>query len=111
MIAVCPAPARLLWLYQQTAGSTWTVGYFDPTGSWHEDSTHPTSEHAAGRVHWLNGNHHDPEPAELLARAETEIIRLEQLADRLDASARHWKAVARQKARHARELQRRGLRR
>lgn len=111
MITACPALARLLWLYRRTAEFTWSVGYFDPDGDWHQDSTHSTPGCAARRVHWLNGDNSDLPAADRLALAEVEITRLEQLLTRLDTVARKWEGLARRKARHTRELQRRGFRR
>ena len=49
--------------------------------------------------------------ADRLALAEVEITRLEHLVTRLDTAARKWEGLARRKARHTRELQRRGFRR
>lgn len=33
----------------------WTVGFYDPSGEWHSESDHATSEEAAKRVAYLNG--------------------------------------------------------
>ena len=110
-ITTCPTPARLLWLYLRSADARWRVGYFDPAGCWWEDSSHAAAQAAADRVHWLNGGHPGSEHGELLVRAEFEIIRLDQLLERLDAAARKWESVARRKARHSREMQRRRFRR
>jgi hypothetical protein len=43
------------WIYKQTEPTLWTVGYYDPSGKWHPESDHGTSDEAANRVHWLNG--------------------------------------------------------
>lgn len=33
----------------------WSVGFFTPGGEWVPESDHASSEHAARRVHYLNG--------------------------------------------------------
>jgi hypothetical protein len=40
---------RLVW------GDLYTVGHYDPNGSWIPESDHNTTEEAAARVHYLNG--------------------------------------------------------
>ena len=44
-----------MWVYQRIEAGCYTVGYYDPTGKWHTDSDHATSEEAAERVSYLNG--------------------------------------------------------
>jgi len=46
---------RCVWLYVRTESDLYTVGFYDPEGKWHPESDHNTSDHAAQRVHWLNG--------------------------------------------------------
>lgn len=36
-------------------GTLYTVGFYDPSGKWHAESDHTSSEQAARRVAWLNG--------------------------------------------------------
>lgn len=46
------------WLYIQSEHGRyplWTVGFYDPDGSWIAESDHNTAELAAARVHYLNG--------------------------------------------------------
>ena len=107
----CPAPVRTLWLYRRAEAPGWEVGYFDTSGGWQHDSTHPTPEQAAGRVHWLNGGKTATVDPDLLARAELEIMRLEHLVDQLNHLVRKWQATARRTTRRSRELHRRGGRR
>jgi len=48
------------WVYKRTEANLWTVGYHAPDGTWNTDSDHPSSDAAARRTAWLNGD----EPAE-----------------------------------------------
>jgi hypothetical protein len=43
------------WVYVRSEPGLYTVGFYDPSGTWHPDSDHTDSEAAAKRVHWLNG--------------------------------------------------------
>lgn len=43
------------WIYVETERHLWTVGFYDPRGTWHTDSDHTDREKAARRVHYLNG--------------------------------------------------------
>lgn len=46
------------WVYKRTEFSPfslWTVGYYEPDGTWQPESDHDNPEDAANRVHWLNG--------------------------------------------------------
>lgn len=43
------------WVYIRSEPGLWTVGFYDPSGKWHPDSDHDSSEKAAARVHYLNG--------------------------------------------------------
>jgi hypothetical protein len=38
------------------SSAKYTVGFYDPTGKWHPESDYATTEEAAHRVSWLNGN-------------------------------------------------------
>lgn len=44
------------WVYRQTEPELYTVGFYDPAGTWHTDSDHATKQEAAERVAWLNGS-------------------------------------------------------
>lgn len=44
-----------VWVYVRSDAQLWTVGFFDPNGTWHTDSDHSTRESAAKRAHYLNG--------------------------------------------------------
>ena len=39
----------------QYGSGIWTVGYYDPAGSWVAESDHEDRQEAAARVHFLNG--------------------------------------------------------
>lgn len=49
----------VMWVYRrdyQAGGhEQWVVGFYDPRGEWHPDSSHEVREMAAARVRWLNG--------------------------------------------------------
>jgi hypothetical protein len=45
----------IMWVYIRSEGRLFTVGFFDPAGTWNPESDWPTQEEAAARVHWLNG--------------------------------------------------------
>ncbi len=44
-----------MYVYQRTESGLYTVGFYDPTGTWHAESDHSSKEDAAKRVHYLNG--------------------------------------------------------
>jgi hypothetical protein len=60
------------WVYIRSEPHLFTVGFYDPSGKWHSDSDHDSSEDAAQRVAYLNGGPQEsPEVAALKAeRAE-----------------------------------------
>lgn len=43
------------YVYQSFERGLWTVGFYDPSGKWHPESDHDSTEEAAQRVHYLNG--------------------------------------------------------
>lgn len=43
------------WVYKPTQRNLWTVGFYEPDGTWVAESDHRTADRAAERVHWLNG--------------------------------------------------------
>ena len=43
------------YVYIKSEPGLWTVGFYDPSGKWHAESDHESSEAAANRVHYLNG--------------------------------------------------------
>jgi hypothetical protein len=45
-----------MYVYIRSEPGLWTVGFYDPTGKWQAESDHETSEGAARRVAFLNGN-------------------------------------------------------
>lgn len=47
------------WVYIRSEPGLWTVGFFDPKGTWHPDSDHSSAEAAARRVRSLNGGRSD----------------------------------------------------
>jgi hypothetical protein len=44
-----------MYVYIKSEPGLWTVGFYDPSGKWHPDSDHASTEDAANRVHYLNG--------------------------------------------------------
>ena len=44
-----------VWIYRRTEPGLWTVGFYDPHGTWHPTTDHDTADEAAERCHWLNG--------------------------------------------------------
>lgn len=44
-----------MYVYLQSEPALFTVGFYDPAGTWHPESDHPSREAAAARVAWLNG--------------------------------------------------------
>lgn len=45
-----------MYVYIQSEPGLWTVGFYDPSGNWHAESDHPSTDEAAKRVAWLNGH-------------------------------------------------------
>lgn len=43
------------YVYVESEHNLYTVGFYDPSGKWHPDSDHDSTESAASRVHYLNG--------------------------------------------------------
>lgn len=43
------------WVYIMSEPRLWTVGFYDPSGTFHPDSDHNDRDEAAKRVHYLNG--------------------------------------------------------
>lgn len=43
------------YVYMRTEPSLFTVGHYDPSGTWHPDNDYGSRDAAAARVHWLNG--------------------------------------------------------
>lgn len=52
------------WVYIQSEARLWTVGFYDPNGTWHPESDHESAEEAASRAHWLNGGRERKRQAE-----------------------------------------------
>lgn len=45
-----------MYVYIQSEPRLFTVGFYDPQGTWNPESDHSDSEAAAKRVAWLNGS-------------------------------------------------------
>lgn len=45
-----------MYVYIRTEPGLWTVGFYKPDGTWIPESDHSSTEQAAARVHYLNGN-------------------------------------------------------
>ena len=45
-----------MYVYLKTEKELYTVGFYSPDGKFVPESDHPTSDEAAKRVAWLNGN-------------------------------------------------------
>lgn len=43
------------YVYKSFEPGLWTVGFYQPDGTWYPESDHKSSEEAAKRVAWLNG--------------------------------------------------------
>jgi len=48
-----------MYVYIRSGHELYTVGFYDPKGNWISESDHRSSEDAAKRVAWLNGNRSD----------------------------------------------------
>jgi hypothetical protein len=44
-----------IWVYQSFEVGLFTVGFYDPNGTWHPEGDYEKREDAAKRVHYLNG--------------------------------------------------------
>lgn len=44
-----------MYVYKQTEPSLWTVGFYEPDGTWIAESDHDNPYDAAERVHYLSG--------------------------------------------------------
>jgi hypothetical protein len=56
--------SKLMFVYIQSEPGLWTVGFYNPDGSWVAESDHSDKDRAAEHVAWLNGelNNHGHEP-------------------------------------------------
>ena len=45
-----------MYVYIKSEPNLYTVGFFEPDGTWQPESDHSESEKAAERVAWLNGS-------------------------------------------------------
>jgi len=45
-----------MYVYKKTEYSLWTVGFYEPDGSWVPESDHSNPTTAAERTAWLNGS-------------------------------------------------------
>lgn len=45
-----------MYVYIQSEPGLYTVGFYDPNGKWNPESDHESTESAANRVAFLNGN-------------------------------------------------------
>lgn len=43
------------YVYRKSEPELWTVGHYDPQGTFRPDTDHSSKEGAARRVHYLNG--------------------------------------------------------
>jgi hypothetical protein len=44
-----------VWVYKQTEPRLFTVGFYDPEGTWYPEKDFATADEAAARVNYLNG--------------------------------------------------------
>ena len=48
-----------MYVYVKSEPSLYTVGFYDPKGTWVPESDWPSRDQAAARVHYLNGGKHE----------------------------------------------------
>lgn len=48
------------YVYIKSEPGLWTVGFYGPDGKWNPESDYNSSEEAAKRVAWLNGQRKEP---------------------------------------------------
>ena len=58
-----------MYVYKCIGSRTYWVGFYDPEGMWNQESTQPTAQAAAARVHYLNGGN-DPDAPSMAATLE-----------------------------------------
>ena len=44
-----------MYVYIQSESNVWTVGFYQPDGTWYAESDHPSTDEAANRTAFLNG--------------------------------------------------------
>ena len=44
-----------MWVYQSFEPGLWTVGFYNPDGTWCPEGDYGSAEEAAYQVHYLNG--------------------------------------------------------
>jgi len=71
-----------MYVYQMVLTGQWSVGFYEPDGTYHEDSVHRSHEDAAQRTHYLNGERRQPEPNDLdMARVDLKAANNEGMID------------------------------
>lgn len=60
----------MTWVYKQTEPQLYTVGFYQPDGTWIAESDHSNPAEASAQVHYLNGGR-QRYARELLAMLET----------------------------------------
>lgn len=78
------------YVYQSFERGLWTVGFYDPSGKWHAESDHGSTDEAAKRVHYLNGGS-EPQPE---AERSERLADAEYQASRWVADAADWEGRA-----------------
>jgi len=58
-----------MYVYIKSESCLWTVGFYDPKGKFQPESDWSSTDEAAARVHWLNGN----EPYQQMEKKCTEL--------------------------------------
>lgn len=60
-----------MYVYIKSQPGLYTVGFYQPDGTWEPESDHSSTEEAAARVHYLNGGAYpfrSEEPRNTLSR-------------------------------------------
>jgi len=68
-----------MWVYIQSEPNLYTVGFYDPAGTWHPDSDHETKDEAAKRAAFLNGSGSPLSPRFLAALQKAKLFYKEEL--------------------------------
>lgn len=63
-----------IWVYLELFPDLFAVGFYDPSGKWHEDTQHRQRAKAAQRCAWLNGASAPAIPEMLTTDAAADVL-------------------------------------
>jgi hypothetical protein len=96
------------YVYIKSEPFLWTVGFYDPIGVWQPESDWPSTDEAAARAHWLNGEKPYQQMEKKCTELESRLSALENIiaCDGIDARLHQPSALEQKPAETEREWMR-----